>query len=258
MDTTQPIVSVIMPVYKAGEFVEEAIRSVLAQTVTDLELLVIDDCSPDDSYEIVQALAREDSRIRPLRNERNMGVARTRNRGLELSRGKYVAFLDSDDAWYPNKLEAQIALLEQTGAGVCYCAYRIVGTDGNPVKPDYLVSDRVDYESLLKENCILCSAMMVPGEIARRIRFNTEFFHEDYVLALDILREGHRAVGCTELLMAWRYMDDTRSFDKRKAAANRWRIYRDYLKLPVAKRIWVFGCYACAGARKYFRKRRDN
>ena len=255
MESKRPLVSVIIPVYKAREFVEEAIRSVLAQTITDLELLVIDDCSPDDSFEIVQSLAQEDSRIRPLRNERNMGVAKTRNRGLELSQGKYVAFLDSDDIWYPSKLEAQIDLLEQTGAGLCYCSYRIVNAKGVPVKPDYLVPPQVDLNGILMENCVLCSSMVIPGEVVRRIAFNTEFYHEDYVLILDILREGFSAVGCTQILADWRYMDDTRSFDKRKAAANRWRIYRDYLKLPIVKRVWVFGCYAFAGARKYLRKR---
>lgn len=257
MERNEPLVSVIMPVYKARDFVEEAIRSVMAQSVTDWELLVIDDCSPDDSSEVVRALAETDGRIRLICNERNMGVARTRNRGIELSRGKYIALLDSDDAWYPSKLASQLALLEQTGAGLCYCSYRIVDVGGKPVKPDYLVPSRVDYEGLLKENVILCSSMLVPAELAKKIRFNADFYHEDYVFVLDILKEGHIAAGCMEPLAEWRYMENTRSFDKRKAAANRWRIYRDYLKLPLPKSVYVFACYALAGARKYFRKRRD-
>ena len=257
MEKNQPLVSVVMPVYKARDFVEEAIRSVMAQTVTDWELLIIDDCSPDDSYDLANALAERDERIRLIRNERNMGVARTRNRGIELSRGKYIAFLDSDDIWYPTKLAAQIELLEQTGAALSYCSYRIVDAGGKPVKPDYLVPSRVSYEDLLKENVVLCSSIVVPAELAKKLRFNTDFYHEDYVFLLDILKEGHMAAGCTEIQAAWRYMEDTRSFDKRKAALNRWRIYRDYLKLPLPKSAWVFSCYAFAGVRKYFRKRRD-
>lgn len=257
MENKAPLVSVIMPVYKARDFVEEAIRSVMAQNVTDWELLVIDDCSPDDSFEIARALAETDGRIRLLRNEQNMGVARTRNRGIELSRGKYIALLDSDDVWYPGKLSAQLALLGQTGAALSYCSYRIVDAAGKPVKPDYLVSSRADFEDLLKENVVLCSSIVVSSELAKKIRFNTDFYHEDYVFLLDILKEGHTAVGVREPQAAWRYMENTRSFDKRKAALNRWRIYRDYLKLPLPRSAYVFTCYAFAGVRKYFRKRRD-
>ena len=257
MQRKDPHVSVIMPVYMARDFVEAAIRSVMAQTFTEWELLVIDDCSPDDSYAKAKALADIDERIILLRNEQNMGVARTRNRGLELSRGQYVAFLDSDDVWHPEKLERQLALMDQTRASLCYCSYRIVDAAGVPVKPDYIVPPSTDYEALLRENCVCCSSILVSGELARAIRFKTDYFHEDYVFLLELLRAGRRAVGCTEPSVDWRYMDDTRSFDKRKAAMNRWRIYRDHLKLPLLKRVWVFGCYAVAGSRKYFRKRRE-
>ena len=112
----KPQVSVIMPAYNAGRFLEKAIRSVMAQTVTNWELLVLDDGSSDDTLIIAQRLAQADSRIRVLPNECNMGVAKTRNRGLDLCRGEYVALLDSDDVWYPQKLEAQLALMRETGA----------------------------------------------------------------------------------------------------------------------------------------------
>ncbi|MBQ5628450.1 MAG: glycosyltransferase family 2 protein [Ruminococcus sp.] len=96
-----PLVSVIMPAYNAEPYIEEAIRSVLNQTVRDLELIVIDDTSTDRTRDIIRAIAHEDRRVRPYFNEKNLGVAKTRNRGLELCHGRYVALLDSDDYWKP-------------------------------------------------------------------------------------------------------------------------------------------------------------
>lgn len=248
---TAPRVSVIMPAYNAERFLETAIRSVMEQTVTDWELIVIDDCSADRSFAVAEKMASLDPRIVALRNESNAGVAKTRNRGIDLAKGSYIAFLDSDDVWHPEKLERQLDIIEECGADICYCAYSIIDSSGDKVKADYLVPPVVTYADILKENCIQCSAMLIPAAIVKEIKFNTEFYHEDYVLGLDILSRGGVATGCTDVLLDWRYLENSRSFDKRKSAANRWRIYREYLKLPVVKTCWLFGCYAVAGLRKY-------
>lgn len=246
-----PRVTVIMPAYRAGAYIEEAIRSVLAQTVTDWQLFVIDDCSDDRTCAIVEALAARDGRIHLLRNDRNMGAAASRNRGLELCRGTYIAFLDSDDLWHPEKLERQIALLERTGADLCYCAYAIIGADGTPVKKDYRVPSSVDLRGLLGENCIGCSTVLLRRESLSGRRFTTEYYHEDYILWLDLLRSGCSAVGCTEVLAKWRFAENSRSFRKGSSAKNRWRIYRHYLRLPLAQCALLFGRYALAGLKKY-------
>ncbi len=244
-------VSVIMPAYNAGKYIEEAIRSVMAQTLTDWELLVLDDGSTDDTCALAAALAAEDPRIRLLPNERNMGVARTRNRGFDLCRGRYVALLDSDDVWLPEKLERQIALLEKTGADFTYCSYAIMDEKGDRAKADYLVPEQVSFESLLRENCIGCSAVLLRRECLREHRFTPDFYHEDYVLWLELTRAGFRGVGCTQVLARWRYIAGSRSFDKKNAAMNRWRIYRDCLKLPLWKSAWVFCGYVTASLKKY-------
>ena len=250
-EQAQPLVSVIMPAYNAAAYVEAAIRSVIGQTITDWELIVIDDRSADESYNVIQRLAAEDERIRAFRNPQNMGVARTRNFGIEQACGQFIAFLDSDDIWHADKLEKQLALAKETGAGIVYCSYAIMNAQGGKAKEDYIVPAKTDFEHLLRENVILCSAMMVRAEILKKIPFNTEFFHEDFVLALDIMKAGYAAVGYTEVLMKWRYIDNSRSFDKRKAAQNRWKVYRDYLKLPFAQSAIIFLQYALAGLKKY-------
>jgi len=247
----QPLVSVIMPAYNVAAYVEEAIRSVMQQTVTDWELLVIDDRSTDNTYEIIRRVAAEDDRIRAMRNPHNMGVARTRNKGIAQARGRYVAFLDSDDAWLADKLEKQLALAGETGAGIVYCSYAIMDAAGGKAKEDYLVPASTNFERLMRENVILCSAMMVRGDILNKTQFNTDFYHEDFVLALDILKAGYTAAGCTQVLLKWRYIDNSRSFNKKKSAVNRWKVYRDYLKLPFIKSAWIFIQYALAGLKKY-------
>ena len=257
MDPTKeraPLVSVIMPAYNAARFIEEAIRSVMAQTLTDWELLVLDDGSSDDTVRIAQTLAQTDSRIKVLPNEHNMGVARTRNRGFDLCRGRYVALLDSDDVWYPQKLERQTALMQETGAALCYCSYAIVDADGNKTRADYLVPAAVDLDALLKQNVIGCSTVMLCTEVTETYRFEEDFYHEDYVLWLRLLQDGCKFVGCTQLLAAWRYVENSRSFNKWNAAKKRWLIYRRYLQLGFVYSARLTAEYALQGLRKYSKK----
>lgn len=248
----QPRVSVIMPAYNAERFIDEAISSVISQTMSDWEMIVIDDCSGDSSFQIAQSYAVKDSRIRVLKNPENSGVAKTRNRGIDLAYGEYIAFLDSDDIWHPQKLEKQLEKMHSTGAGISYCSYRIIGITGEKVKADYVVPETACYADILKENYIQCSAMLIRADIVKKFRFNTEFFHEDYILGLDMLGSGEKAIGCPELLLSWRYLENSRSFNKKKSALNRWRIYRNYLKLPLSKTLYLFINYAAAGLRKYW------
>ena len=248
----KPLVSVVMPAYNAERFVEAAIRSVQSQTVADWELLVLDDGSSDGTCAIAACLAQEDPRIRLLPNGENLGVARTRNRGFDLSRGQFVALLDSDDVWHPEKLEKQLARLA-AGGDFCYCSYAIIGKNGEKARSDFLVPETVDFEKLLRQNIIGCSTVLLRRELTGKYRFTTQFFHEDYVLWLQLLQSGCRAVGCPEVLADWRYIADSRSFDKGKSARNRRDFYRKYLKLSLLKSAWVFAAYALTGVRKYMK-----
>jgi len=115
------LVSIIMPTYNCGRFIGESISSVLAQTYTQWELIIVDDLSTDDTDAIVRC--HTDKRIRYMRNERNMGAAMTRNRALQEARGRYIAFLDADDMWFPEKLEKQIAFMQKNGYAFTYHNY---------------------------------------------------------------------------------------------------------------------------------------
>lgn len=247
----EPLVSVIMPAYNAQDYIEEAIRSVQAQTQQNWELLVLDDGSTDDTLAIAQRLARSDPRIRLLPNEENMGVAKTRNRGFSLSRGTYVALLDSDDVWLPEKLERQLEALQRTGADLSYCSYAIIDGAGEQAKADYIVPETVDFEGMLRENVICCSTALLRRELAVQHPFDPDFYHEDYVLWLQLLQSGCSFAGCTEQLAKWRYIPGSRSFNKLRSALHRWKIYRSCLKLPFLKSVRIFADYMLAGLRKY-------
>lgn len=247
----RPMISVIMPAYNAASYIEEAIRSVQSQTLSDWELLVIDDCSTDDTCAVVERLAQQDSRIILIKNETNKGAAGVRNQGFELCRGEFVALLDSDDVWLPEKLSLQLDKLQKSGAHFCYTSYGVMDAEGNPAKKDYTVPEETDFEKLLKENVIGCSTVLMRREICEKYRFNTDFFHEDYLLWLQLLHDGYTAAGCSEVLTKWRYIETSRSFNKWQSAKNRWKIYRDYLRLPLLKSLRVFGSYVFASLKKY-------
>lgn len=256
--TSRVPVWIIIPTYNAAPYIEKTIRSVMAQTYDEWHLLVLDDGSSDDTVERVRRLAEEDTRITLSVNEQNVGVARTRNRGMDLCGEGYVAFLDSDDCWHPEKLECQVRLAEETGADILYSSYAIIDNNGNPCRRNYIVPQEADFNLLLRENVIGCSATMLSPRAAQTYRFPLGFYHEDYCLWLQMLRDGCRAAGCTQVLTMWRLANGSRSFDKRNGARQRWRIYREYLRLPLGKSMVSFIGYAFNGIKKYARNEKND
>ncbi len=250
-ECSMPLVSVVMPAYKAEEYIEAAIGSVQAQTYENWELLVMDDCSPDGCGEIVKAMAEKDSRIRLVRNEKNMGVARTRNRGLDLCRGDYVALLDSDDLWRPTKLEKQLALAQKEKADIIYCSYAIIDENGKQKCADYIVPAKTDLKKMLVRNVISCSAVMLEKDTAQTYRFPTDYYHEDFALWLDMLRGGRKAVGQQEVLGDYRVHSGSRASNKAGSAKRRWKIYRSFMGMSFVSSSWYLMRYALAGAMKY-------
>jgi teichuronic acid biosynthesis glycosyltransferase TuaG len=219
-------VSVIMPVYNAEPTLAKAIGSVLAQTHANLELLVVDDGSSDGSWPIVLDFARRDPRVRPIGPRRNGGVASARNTGLDAATGACVAFLDSDDWWHPQKLEAQLETLRATGAKVAYAAYRRVdeaGRDLSLVQPP----DSLRYDELLESNYIGHLTGLYRRDIGE-FRF-LRIGHEDYAFWLAVLRTAGGAVKArhSEPLAYYTVRPGSLSSGKLRAARWQWRIYRD-------------------------------
>ncbi|WP_170947155.1 glycosyltransferase family 2 protein [Bordetella genomosp. 2] len=245
-----PAVSIVMPAYNAGRFIGAAIDSVLAQTCQDWELIVVDDASTDGTAGLVRAYQQRDARIRHERQPRNQGVAAARNRALEMARGRYVAFLDSDDTWEPAKLARQLAFMEQSGAAISYAAYLRVDDDGRELSR-VRVPAVVRYADMLTSNHIgNLTGIFRRAELAD-LRFEP-VRHEDYLFWLHAIeRVGEaRATPSDEPLARYRASAGSLSGNKLRAAGWQWRIYRQTLGLSVARSAWLFACYAVNALRK--------
>ena len=243
-----PKVSVIMPAYNSEKTIEEAIHSVLTQSVRSLELIVVNDRSTDDTLKVVSQLVKEDPRIILINCDTNQGPAEARNLALKHASGEYIAFLDSDDIWQKEKLEKQLTVLESTKYDICYTAYGILDGNSSLAKKLYLIPERIDYKELLKENVIGLSTVLIKRELLTGYKFNNRWFHEDYALWLQLLGSGKRAIGINEILVYYR--SGGRSKNKILAAKNRWVIYRKAEKLPLLKAMYYMSIYSFRGIKK--------
>lgn len=243
--------TVIMPAYNAASYIEESIQSVLKQTYHDIEFLIIDDCSSDNTREIIKKYGLTDRRIRFLANDTNLGCADTRNRAVALSKGKYIAFIDSDDIWDEYKLEAEIKELVKRQGQVLYSAYRLIDGDSRVIK-DRPIPDVTTLDMLLRENYICFSTVLIKASLAKKYRMKKNYFHEDYCYLLDLLRDGIVLYGLNDYLVGYRVSDQNRSKNKLKAARYRWKIYREYLQLGLMDSWKYFISYSFKGIKKYY------
>ncbi len=151
MGNEQPLVSIVTPLYNAERFIEEMIDSVIGQTYSNWELIIIDDASTDRSFELVKAKVRNELRIRLYQFQENKGAAAARNKGIQQAKGKYLAFLDSDDLWLPTKLEKQVDFMEQGEKVFSFTSYYVLKENMNSHKKLVSAPAEVTYELLLKK-----------------------------------------------------------------------------------------------------------
>ncbi len=243
--------SVIMPVHNSAAYVASSIESVLQQTYRNLELVIINDASTDDSLKIIQeSTKRCGIRVKVISFPENRGVAAARNKGLEQAAGEYIAFLDSDDIWHPEKIRLQTETLRKTGRDLCFVAYDMIDETGRVIKHRQVKPD-TGYTDLLKENNIIFSGVLGRAECIKEQRFDCRCFHEDYLFLLTMLQKGKRFCGINETLLQYRVHGSGKSFDKKNAAWQRWKIYRDYLHMGLIKSMYYFVIYAFNGVLKY-------
>lgn len=250
-NSTTPIVSVIIPAWNAEPYIEKTLRSAMEQTLQNIEIIVVDDCSTDRTAEITERMAAADPRIRCFRNPQNSGVSKTRNFAIEQARGEYIALLDSDDLWLPEKLERQVELIRREDADLVYCSYGMIDEKGDKSHPDFIVPEITDMEHMLACNVIGCSTVLVRRDLLIQFPFGGDNSHEDYAVWLRILSAGYRMVGICTALMRYRVLSDSRSGNKWKSAKKRWRIYRRDLGFSRLRSMKYFLRYAIAGIKKY-------
>ena len=225
-----PRVSVVMPVYNSAAHMQRPIESVLAQSLTDLELILVDDGSSDDSWAMMERYAAADPRISVVRLARNEGVAAARNEALQRARGEYIAFLDSDDGWHPRKLELQLAHMQASACDVSYAAYVRIGEDGRQLS-EVTPPPTLRHADLLRSNHI--------GHLTGIYRRGLGEFrfrrigHEDYAFWLDVVRRAGSAERTLhDEPLAWYLVRaGSVSSDKLRAARWQWHIYREVEQL---------------------------
>lgn len=250
MSSHEPLISIVMPAYNIADYIADSIRSALAQTLHEFELIVIDDCSTDDTLDTVETLAASDSRIRILRTEHNLGCAGASNVGLQHARGRYVAFLDGDDLWATEKLAHQLEMLERTGAQLCYTAIQKIDVNGKPFGHVQSVPESVTYDELLGNPLIGCSTVLLDYEAVGRPLMSDICKRQDFAFWLLLLRNGARAVGINEPLMYYRVRSGSLSSDKLGAAHYVWCVYREQERLPLYRAVPKFIAYAVRGVGK--------
>lgn len=226
MSKNEALVSIVMPAYNCEKYVAEAINSVLAQTYKSWELLVIDDGSKDNTLQIINEFGNKDIRIRPLQNEKNMGVSATRNRGIELASGDWIAFLDSDDMWEPTKLEKQLKVAEKKSAEFLFTRSLYINEDGEPFKGIFEVPEKVSYKKLRNHNIISCSSVLVNKKFFENIKMEKDEMHEDYAVWLRILKLGVTAYGVNEPLLIYRISRNSKSGNKIKTVKMTYKVFR--------------------------------
>ena len=244
----EPLVSVIMAAFNAEKTIKEAIQSVIEQTYKNWELLIVNDCSRDRTESLVTGI--HDARIHLLNNEHNVGVSLTRKRGLDAAKGEWIAILDSDDAWAPDKLEKQIMLSQKSAAKLIFTGSAFMDSDGRYIDWQLHVPEKLNYQELLKQNLISNSSVLVKADLYRRHYAIGDNMHEDFAIWLGITKEGEQAYGIDEPLLIYRLANASKSSNKLNAARMNWKTYR-YIGLSYAETIYYMGWYIVNGLRKY-------
>ncbi|MDH6130212.1 glycosyltransferase family 2 protein [Kitasatospora sp. GP82] len=240
-----PLVSVVMPVHNSAPTLGASVRSVLAQTHGDVELLITDDASTDGSWDLLMEFARQDERVRPHTAPEQGGAARARNLALARARGEWVAFLDADDLWLPTKAERQLDFAATAGAPLTYTSYYKMDADFSGEAADFAPNgriiaarERVTYRDMLVQDHIGCLTAMYSRTVLGTRLMPDMPRRQDYGLWLSIMREGHSARGLQEPLAVYR-SGRAGSLSSRKLALvpYNWRLYRDHEQLPVHRSV---------------------
>ena len=247
------LISVILPVYNGERTVEASVSSVLAQTYRNIELIIVDDASVDKTAEIINKLAGQDSRIRILTNNVNFGRLRSRIKAINTAKGEWIAFLDGDDLWIPEKLDKQISLRDKAKCDLIYTASSFMDENGNMYDWIMHVPVEVGYKKLLKQNIISNSSVLVrksdflkysPAEESEKD------MHEDFACWLLMLRNGLVARGVDEPLITYRISKKSTSGNKKKSSVMNMNTYK-YIGLGFFERYFCEACYAINGLIKY-------
>ena len=217
-------VSVITPVYNVASVIERTLDSMLMQNYKYLEIVLVDDCSKDNSAEIIAKYTAKYPNIVYHKQEKNGGAAVARNTALNLAKGRYVAFLDSDDQWCEGKIEKQLFFMKEKNAAICCTAMDCIDEDDKPLNSVREVRERISYKFLLKNTMIATSTVMIDRNKTGDFQMPLRRGGQDYATWLMLMRNGTDCWGLNEVLSHYRVMSNSLSSNKWKSIKQVWQI----------------------------------
>lgn len=245
---TSPRVSVVIPVFNAADVIGDAVSSIQAQTDPNWEIILADDGSNDGSIQtdVLAAIVQSDPRVTVVTTAGRQGAGPARNLGMDHAKGRYIAFLDSDDIWHPRKLEIQLAAMQETASPLSCTAFERVNVTSGAVTTIGVPSS-VTREQLLCTNTIACSSAIFDRAHFGNRRMPALRRRQDFAFWLSLLDDGSAALGVPFPLLTYRQMPASLSAPKHKAARDTWYMYRSHLKLNPLKAGYYFSHYALRG-----------
>lgn len=238
------LVSIITPTYNCADFIERTIVSVQKQTYENWEMIIVDDCSTDKTKEIVERISENDNRIKYYCLEKNSGAAVARTRAMQLASGDYMAFLDSDDIWMPNKLEMQLIFMKNNNYSFTATAYEQIDEDDNLLGKTINVPEKVDYNRLLLDCPVGNSTVMYSVKNMGKFEVPNIRKRNDDALWLTMLKKEKYIHGMPDVLMRYRIRKNSISSNKFKVIKYHWILYRDIEHLSVVRSAFHI-CYWC-------------
>jgi len=239
-----------MPCYNAERYIAQSIESVLAQSYTNWELLITDDGSTDNSVEIIKKYCNQDDRISLAASNKNQGTAVARNCSIERSKGRFVAFLDSDDVWKSNKLERQAGYMLEHDVAFTYSSYQLIDAEGKSMNRTIKDAGVIDYKKYLRNTVIGCGTVVLDRDKTGYFTSPIIKTSQDMALWLSILKKGFKAYPVPGPLLEYRVTAGSATSNKLKAACDVWRVYRRIEKLSMIKSMYCFGGYGFNAIKK--------
>lgn len=248
------LVSIITPMYKGAAFVGETIQSVLSQTYQNWEMIIVDDCSPDDGAGIREVEKFNDPRIKLIKSKENKGSSGARNIALHEAKGQYIAHLDSDDIWHENFLETQLLFMKENKATLVFSSYRRIDENTKEeILSAFIVPFKVNYKYLLKTDPIFPSTSIYDAEKCGVYYYNEEMgsLRDDYVYWLEMLKKIDYAYGNPKILVDYRMRKNSVTGNKKKVIIPQWNVLRKVEKIPIYKCCYYICCWAVISFMKY-------
>ena len=247
------LVSIITPLFNCEKFIRETIESVISQDYTNWEMIIVDDCSNDKSIEIVNQLMSVDNRIQLIKNKTNKGAGDSRNLAIKKAKGEFIAFLDSDDIWSPNKLSIHLQFMINNNSAFSHTSYGYIDELGNKIMSTFNVSKYpVNYTDLLKRTEISCLTAMYDVRKIGKMYMPNLRRKQDYALWLDILKLDFKSDPLDLELAYYRQRRNSNTSNKFKLIFDHWKFLRFREKIPVLKAFYYLLCWIFGGLRKYY------